>query len=240
MSKYNRNNWKVGSIGLVLGLVSATTAHATIIGTSVEASMEIRYGSTVDATGIDSGTTEASVSLIGAVTGATAYSDLGFSSLGAESATFDFDIGYDGNGYSGTGYLGSSSSGSNRATIEYTATSNFNMLVDWNFDYSGSNPFGLQVVNLSGGPSEILGDYGTVGHHEGSTSYGLIAGDTYLFELAFSPNVSGGLGNIEGSLAGLFNFNFDSSTSVPEPGFTEYWPTRTRVLTKEENTLRKS
>lgn len=220
MNKLARGNWFIRSLILVFGLFSTAVVHAAIIGTDVQSSMEIRYFDAnsvpiVDATASDSGVTSASVSISGNVTGGSAYSNLGFSSLGAESATFDFDLGYSGGGYTGSGYLGGASAGNN-ATIEYTATSNFDMSVAWNFDYAGQNPFGLQVINLSGGPSETLGNFGQVGHHEGSTTYGLIAGNTYMFDVTFYPNVVGGIGGIDGSLSGAFDFSFDTA-SVPEP-----------------------
>jgi len=220
MMKLSRLSLFLRLFGLVLGLFSASTLHAVIIGTSVDASMEIRYtdggSSIVDATANDSGVTSASVSINGAVTGASAYSNLGFSSLGTESATFDFDLGYNGGGYSGTGYMGTAPGGTNKGIIEYSATSSFDLLIDWNFDYAGVNPFGLQVIRLSGGPSEQLGNFGQVGHFEGDTLFSINAGESYIFEITFFPNVSGGIGSINGTLAGLFNFNFDTN-SVPEP-----------------------
>lgn len=206
---------------LFLGLSSAASLHATIISTDVNAGMAVRYYDsnnvlTDDAVATSNGATSASVDVTGSVTGANAYSNLGFSALGSETATFNFDIGYNGNGYSGQGYMGQSGANSNNATINYDATSNFDMTVDWNFDYFGPNPFGLQIINLSGGPSQILGNFGQVGHHEGSTSFSMVAGNSYQIMISFVPNVWGGIGSINGSLAGAFDFTFNSQ--VPEPG----------------------
>lgn len=211
----------IGVVTPVVLLLSSAITHASIISTNVDAGMAIRYYDSSnnlvnDAIATDSGTTSASVAINGTFTNASAYSSLGFTALDAESTTFDFDIGYNGGGFGGSGYIGQSSSQSNKASIEYNATSDFDMLVDWNFDYAGSNPFGLQIINLSGGPTEILGNFGQVGHHEGNTTYGLTAGNTYLIEISFSPNASGGIGNIDGSLAGHFDFTFNSA-SAPEP-----------------------
>ncbi len=134
------------------------------------------------------------------------------------SAVLNFDLGYTGgDSYAGAEYLGGASFG-NSAVINYFATNDVDLMVDWNFDYSGQNPFGLQIIRLEGGPSLSLGNYGIAGHHEGSTSYGLLAGNSYAISLRFQPNVSnsgGGLSGIDGTLSGMFDFKF-GKTDVPE------------------------
>lgn len=205
-------------VGLVFGLLSALTVNASIIGTSVKTSAEIRAGQIVDATATDSGATAASSAVTGDITGASVHSTIGFSSLSSDAAVLKFDLGYaGGDSYTGAGYLGGTGFG-NSAVINYFATNNVDLMVNWSFDYSGPNPFGLQIIRLEGGPSLSLGDYGVVGHHEGSTSYGLLAGNSYAISLRFQPNVSndgGGLSWIDGTLTGEFDFKF-GKTAVPE------------------------
>ncbi len=205
-------------LGLVFGLLSALTVNASIIDTSVKTSAEIRAGEIVDATATNSGVISASSSIVGDITGASVHSTIGFSSLSSNAAVLNFDLGYTGgDSYAGAEYLGGASFG-NSAVINYFATNDVDLMVDWNFDYSGQNPFGLQIIRLEGGPSLSLGNYGIAGHHEGSTSYGLLAGNSYAISLRFQPNVSnsgGGLSGIDGTLSGMFDFKF-GKTDVPE------------------------
>lgn len=206
-------------VSLAFGLLVAVTANASIISTEVKTSAEIRAGQTVDATASNSGATTASSAVTSNLTGTSAHSTIGFDFLSSDAAVVKFDLGYKGstNGYEGGGYMGGASFG-NSSTINYLATSNVDLTVDWNFDYLGPNPFGLQIIQLSGGPFQTLGNYGIVGHHEGSTSYSLFAGNLYNISLNFHPNVSSGSGGftgIEGTLSGAFDFKF-GKTEVPE------------------------
>lgn len=201
-------------VGFIFGVLSAATVNASIINTSVNAGMEIRADSIVDATEDASGVTSASVAITGNLTGASAHSTLGFSSLGSESAVFNFDLGYNSGDYVGSGYIGASSGG-NAGVINYLAMSDVDMTVGWNFDYTGSNPFGLQIINVSGGPFLSLGNYGILGHHEGNTNFSLSAGNNYLISVNFYPNAQGGIGSLDGTLSGMLAFNF-GQTTVPE------------------------
>lgn len=205
-------------IGLVFGLLSAVTVNASIISTNVQAGVEIRADQIVEATATNSGTTSASVDITSDVSGASVHSTLGFSSLSSDAATFNFDIGLNGGNYTGSdGYSGQSDWGSNAGFINYFAISNLNLSVSWSFDYTGSSPFGLNIINLSGvgGPSLDLGNVGSAGHHEGSTTYALLAGNSYLINVNFYPNVHGSIGPIDGTLSGALDFKF-GKTDVPE------------------------
>jgi hypothetical protein len=204
-------------------LFVSASAHATIISTEVGAGMKIQYYMDEvyldDAVATATGVTQAGVSITGEETTATAYSSLSLAHT-AEEADLRFSIGYDGNGYNGKGYMGQSSSFSNYYKIGYTATSDSLMTYTWSFDYSGL-AFGLQVIQINEDGTEIatLGNVGDEGHHEGSDVFNLVAGNSYLFNVLFYPNVSGGIGGIDGSLDGniSFDFNGKEANPVPEP-----------------------
>lgn len=203
-------------IVFVFGLLATATVNASIIDTSVKTGLKIELNEeTLDATGTSSGATSASTAIHGNVTGASASSDLQFNSLTAEFAALNFSIKFDGAGYTSDAFMGQTKAKSNSASINYFAASNLDVLVDWNFDYTGSNPFGLSNVNIAGGPFISLGNYGIAGHHQGNTSFSLFAGNTYTIETFFNPNVGGFIGNVNGELAGTINFRFGQA-SVPE------------------------
>ena len=185
---------------LLLALsVSSFSSQATIVSTDVTTGMEIRYEQGVDASATDSGTTSSSVAVTGQATGATASSSIGFSTLMDEAATVDFSMAYDGNGYAGSGYMGEVDGSENIVVIEYFAATDVTMLIDWDFAYTGPDPFGLQFINVFG---LNLGSVGFAGSHQGMQSFDLAGGSSYFINVEFSPNVSGGIGNINGQLAG--------------------------------------
>lgn len=201
-------------------LIFSTAANATIVSTDVAVGMEILYGDTVDISDSAVGATQAEVYLTGPTTGMEVYSSLSLNSLTDEQAHLDFAFGMDGNNYSGQGYMGQISPDSNYAEIQYSAVTDSVMTYDWDFAYSGSNPFGLQVVQIlaDGTQLQMLGDYGVPGTHQGSDTYNLIAGNNYTFGIHFYPDVAGAIGGIQGDLIGNLSFDFNgAATEVPEP-----------------------
>jgi hypothetical protein len=209
-------------IFLILFLGLSISANATIISTEVAVSMKIEYGAvplTLDISGSDSGATQADVYLTGPTTGIDVWSDLGLNYLTDEEAILDFTIGWDATGYSGRGYKGEDGSRSNYAKIEYSAAVDSEMTYEWDFAYSGSNPFGLQIIQVLSDGSELqkLGDVGNVGVHQGSDIFNLMAGNNYTFQVLFHPNIYGGIGGL-GELAGNVSFDFNGGAApVPEP-----------------------
>ncbi len=211
-----------GSAAALL-LVSAS-ANAAIIDVETAADMKVSYADAnnnyiVDAAASTVGNESASVSVSGAVTGADAYSSLGFSALTAESAVLDFDLGYNGNGYNGSGYMGGGGVTGNYGFVTYDATVDSVLNYSWDFAYAGTNPFGLQIVSIleDGTTLNVLGNSGSVGTHTGNDSFAMLAGNSYTFKVSFIPNVWGGIGNISGDLAGYVSFDFGGPGEVPVP-----------------------
>ena len=53
---------------------------------------------------------------------------------------------------------------------------------------------------------------------QNSIVFDLIAGDTYIFQVLFFPNVYDNIGHLEGELAGNISFDFNGGPApVPEP-----------------------
>lgn len=190
-------------------------AHAMIVSTAVQASMEISDGTTtVSAT--DTGSTSALASVAGP-SNSSAAARLTFDSLAAESANLNFNITWDG-GNIANGSMQAVPGTPNLATIHYTAVSNSVLDFAWDFGYSGADPFGLQIIRILDGANAIvdLGNFGSVGTHTGSDTFNLTAGTDYVFGIRFFPNVNGAIGDISGTLAGDISFAFNGTT-VPEP-----------------------
>jgi hypothetical protein len=208
---------------LLLGL--SFSANATIMSTEVAGSMKIEYTNTpssymIDISGNVNGTTQANVNLTGLTTGINVYSDLDLNYLTAEEAALGFAIGWDAIGYSSSGYMGHTGPNTNYAEIEYSAIVDSVMTYDWDFAYSGVNPFGLSVVQIlaNGSSLQILGDIGNVGIHQGSDFFHLMAGNDYTFKILFNPNIGGGIGGLQGDLIGFISFDFNGgATPAPEP-----------------------
>jgi hypothetical protein len=185
--------------------------NAEITGTSVYAGMRIDIGGVTEVSGSDTGTTYASVDLLSPSTGAHVSSMLHINSLSAESANLNFNLLLDGNNTRKTGFLG----GENVVDIFYHNDRDVVMNYSWNFDYSGPNPWGLSVIWLQEDNVAViaqLGDVGIVGHHEGSGTFNILAGNPFPIRAIFAPNVQGGVGPTDGTLSGNISFNF-----VPEP-----------------------
>jgi hypothetical protein len=201
---------------VMMFLGAESTVNAAITDTNVSAGMRIDVEGVTEVSGSDTGTTYASVDLTSPSTGARVSSLLHINALSAEAANLNFNLLLNGNNMPGQGYLGQlSEEGSNSAEILYHADIGTTMGYSWNFDYIGSNPFGLQVIYIKENGTTIatLGDVGSIGHHEGSDTFGgLLAGNDYVIQTMFTPNVFGGVGSIEGTLAGDISFSF-----VPEP-----------------------
>ena len=208
---------------LILFLGFSISANATVISTEVAVSMKIEYGAVprkLDILGNDSGATQADIYLTGPTTGINVWSELELNALTDEEAILDFTIGWDATGYSGQGYMGQNGPDSNYAEIEYSAVLDSVMTYDWEFAYSGSNPFGLQIVriNKNGSNLQVLGDIGEIGVHQGSDIFNLIAGNTYTFQVLFFPNIYDFIGGFEGEMAGNISFDFNGGAApVPEP-----------------------
>ena len=226
MSIAFKSRFVTQGFGVLLGALFALTAQASIIDTMTYTSMEIRYGgsSTIDATATDSGALYSEVDIFGDETNAEAFAAIGITNLlgeNPESATVEFEMYYDGGGYQGTGYMGAAPGSPNAADITYEAAADTILDFAWNFEYSGDNPFGLQVINLSSNNVQFanLGNVGTPGTHVGSDTVSLAGGATYVIRTAFYPNVGGGIGGISGDLIGAIDFAFSADPSaVPEPG----------------------
>jgi len=205
---------------LLLGL--SISANATIIDTVVSVGMRIEYGEeppwTLDISSTDMDRTLASVDITGPETGITAYSSLELSDL-TEEAMLNFAIGWDSTRYSGRGYIGQSTDYANYAEIVYSAVIDSVLTYEWNFDYLGSDPFGLNFVRISedGTILQTLGNVGQVSHHEGSDVFNLIGGTDYIFRVLFYPNVFDFIGNLQGDLVGSVSFDFRGAAPVPEP-----------------------
>ncbi len=211
----------------VLALSAMGSVHAAIVSTSVSASMQIldrndpRQFADVQDSQIDA--IAASVDLAAAGT-LHVQSSMAFSSLGAESAVFDFLIGMHGNGYTGSAYLGAY--GDNRGIIRYFADAPRTATAV--YDYVISNPgtdsygnlltFGMGPISINN-PShnyvldDGIGPYPIAGHYYSEETFDLLAGDNY-FQVTFGPNVAGPVGWIDGQYAGTVTLNF---SAVPAP-----------------------
>ena len=205
------------TIGLLL-LVSCSLSYANITGTFVSVGMEITPTGGASVVGTDTGAVYASVAIVDSPSGAVAAAMLHINPLTSESANLNFDISYAQNGLQ-SGYMGQSSWGINFADINYYASSSIDMSYSWNFDYLGPQPFGLQEINLyeNGNNIAILGNFGAIGHHEGSDIFSLTAGNNYTIKTEFFPNVRfTGQSGLDGALIGDISFGFD--TPIPAPG----------------------
>ncbi|MBU1170994.1 MAG: PEP-CTERM sorting domain-containing protein [Proteobacteria bacterium] len=203
-------------------LAMSVPSMATIMSTDLGAGMKIEYGDdpmTLDATSTDNGATMANVDITGSVTGIHAYSSLELIDLGDEDATLEFNLGWDGNDYIGRSSVGQTTPNANYAEIAYSAQNDSVLVYDWLFEYSGANPFGLQIVRITedGTVLENLGNSGDIGLHEGTGDFNLLGGEDYYFGVLFYPNVSGGVGNLQGDLTGDISFHFNGTQPVPEP-----------------------
>lgn len=215
---------KIGFL-LFLFLCISIPTNAMIIGTEVAVDMRIEYGEeqpyTLDISGSSFGATQADVYLTGPATGMEVYSDLNFDLLTDEKASLNFAIGMDGKHYIGEGYMGQTGIDKNNyAEIEYYATIDSVMTYDWDFEYTGSFPFGLNVVQImeDGTQLQRLGNIGEAGVYQGMASFNLISGNDYTFGVIFTPNVSGNVGWIQGELFGDISFDFNGgAVPVPEP-----------------------
>lgn len=202
------------TIAAAVTSVFALPASANIISTTTQASMQISDGVT-SVSDTDSGPTSASVSIAGP-SNSSASVNLTFDPLTDETANLDFNVTWDG-GDIASGSMAAAAT-PNLATITYSALINSVLEFAWDFGYSGSDPFGLQIVRIIEDSTTIqeLGDVGDVGTHTGSNTFNLVAGNTYTFGIQFFPNVSGPIGGLSGTLAGDVSFDFNG-TSVPEP-----------------------
>ena len=207
------NNSTLFLVGTLLLAVSALEASASIISTSVNASVRIAEQGGLEVTDTDSGSTTAAASVAGPQNSSMS-STLIFDSLTAESANLNFNIDFDG-GNLGQAVYGAAPGVGNRATINYTALIDSLLDYSWNFDYVGPEPFGLQVVDVQEGNTLLqqLGNFGQVGNHQGTDNFMLMAGTSYEFRVIFNPNASGPLGSLDGTLLGDISFNF----TIPEP-----------------------
>ena len=203
--------------------VSGASAHATIIDTAVQVGMKIECWSCdpiLDALGTDSGATFAGVSLLGEESKISTFAKLGLDLPSGEEANLRFALGWNSTAYTGTGYIGQSAEYSNAADINYHADIDSQLDFAWKFDYTGSKPFGLQTIQIFANGVEIarLGDipFGE-GHFEGVDTFALLAGNDYAIRVGYYPNVSGGVGNLQGDLAGNISFDFNGGPAVPEP-----------------------
>jgi hypothetical protein len=197
-------------------LGAESRVNAAITGTNVSAGMRIDVAGVTEVSGSNTDATYASVDLISPSTGARVSSLLHINSFSAEAANLKFNLLLDGNNNMPLGsYLGYISwDNSNVAEIFYHADIDFAMKYSWNFDYIGPEPRGLNRIWVKENGTTIaeLGNTGIVGHHEGSYTFGLLAGHDYTIQTIFNPNILGDVGYIEGTLAGDISFNF-----VPEP-----------------------
>ena len=215
MNHLNRLRIAIAAVAMYAFCLSS---HAAIISTSTQASMQIedtQVGTTVGAT--DSGAASASVSIDGP-RNSSASVNLTFDSITNEAANLDFNINLDG-GDIHNGQMIPVAGTPNKAVITYAAMVNSVLDYSWDFGYSGSYPFGLGIVRLYEGLNvlETLGNQGIVGAHTGSNTFNLVAGNVYVFGIQFFSNVSGSISDISGTLAGDVSFNFNGTSSVPEP-----------------------
>jgi hypothetical protein len=190
--------------------------------TVVGAKISYRPGTTwvIDNIANNAGITYASVDTTGPVTGMRMYSTLDINYLTDEEANLNFNLGLDGNDYSGYGKLEGTvpyPGSSNYAVMNYHAEIDSELSLAWNFDYTGS-PFGLLWISIFDGATELiqLGNVGNAGHHEGSDSFSLVAGNDYSIRTLFRPSVVGGVGWLQGELDGNISFDFNGAP-VPEP-----------------------
>jgi hypothetical protein len=125
-------------------------------------------------------------------------------------------MGWSGSDYQDSGYMGQSSYSSNNATIVYSAPGSANVLVTWNFGFTGPNPFGVQspaVHDTYGTSAGIDNDLGTAGaSHNGQKLLTFSGNDT--FTISFNPNIWGIDSANNGALVGTVSLNFQP---VPIP-----------------------
>jgi len=206
-------------------------ANATIIDTAVSAGMKIEYDRTnpsgpylPDGEENRNGATAATADVYGAVTSIRTYSAIYLSPLSNESATVNFQIGWDSSAYSGYGYMGESATDKNYADITYHAVVDTILNYQWDFLYTDISedpfgPFGLQYIKISQN-GVWLNSLGNIPletdplSYTGSSIFSLIGGNDYTFRTSFSPNVYMWIGGIQGDLSGTVAYNF---TPVPEP-----------------------
>ena len=201
-----------GTIGqFILFLLVAITApaQASIISTYVEANVTLNTDSDTD-----NDPFSASADLSG-LAGASVSSDLSYNSLSTDTATLNFNT---------TWSLGTdpgSISARSFASVDYFATTDSILEYQWDFSYSGTNPFGLQIITIEqdGNPLETLGNYGVIGTHIGSDTFSLLSGNSYIFMVGFHSNIGHGGNDWDGTLSGdiSFNFNEGAPAQVPAP-----------------------
>ena len=226
---------KVLLLIVVLLMLFTFTASASIISTSVDTRAKIEYwqddGFVNYAETNNSGTLSSSSLVEDIDTGAKVSSDLSISGLTEESASFNFEVQLKSPESSPTSYVPAEEREFYRLTasnetgflINYYAEDNSVLNVNWDFSYSGINPFGLQIIRLSPendrwNPWLTTGDVGYLGQYIGEQSFNLLAGELYSLDLFLYPNYQGYIYK-DSFLTGSFSldFNYDSGSPVPEP-----------------------
>jgi len=232
-----KGNMALNILGVAFASLGVySTSHAAITSTTASASMQIQ--NQVSGSGIpnvsatNSSATSGIVDLTQLTTGFNVHSSMVFSSLTSESAVFDFSIGMHSNSsYSGQTYMGTLGSGyyDQMGLIRYHATADLTATVNYDFDLTGSNIFGMNPVYFyrPDGIKQFNAQSWTLTppvNFSGTETFNLLAGHDYEFRVVFGPNVNGPLNNvgfkgpIDGDYSGRFTFNFGPVTSpVPEP-----------------------
>jgi len=244
--------WRIGSILIFLLLISyglSVPVNAAITGTEASAGMRIdgySGGYFTDATDTDLHPTNASVSIAGNVTSATAFSTWQLTSLDSDSANLYLNFGFNGSGVCDPtwdpdcnrmlpSYLGQSGSNTNYTKIYYTANTDSELIFSWDLvnqgqyrvDYSGgyyyrdisTNVFPVSMIGYRNGNQFIntMQNFtNTIGLSDQKT-FNLKAGNDYYFYIYGTAGTSGGgLDRYSRSISGNISIDFNN-TVVPEP-----------------------
>lgn len=148
----------------------------------------------------------------------TAWSEINIDPLTAEAANVFFDIGWDCLDWPESYHAGELKGTSNSAQITYDAVVDTTLTYTWDFDYFGYMPFGMGTVKILANGTEIFDEgsvSGTGGPYFGNTTFDMLAGNQYIFEMILSPFVAtNAIETVQGRLTGDVSFDF---AAVPEP-----------------------
>lgn len=195
------------------------TTFAAIIDSRTYNSLEILLDNdkVVDARDSDAGSRLASVSIYGPISMVSAHSKIWIDVFSPDNFRLNFDLGFSGrNSNYDEGFYVGIADGVSGGEIDYFAKANSSITVNWLFEYSGDNPFGLQYVHFISDTSDYLGNMGFEGLYEGKRVYTSNQDRYYSFFVLFTPNIGAYPRDVDGVLQGYFDFSVKQTYALPE------------------------
>ena len=208
---------------LVLSLSALSFANITPVSSAVflQASSlaDLSCSPVIDSNGQSQGATlnslSASVNAVSVCAGASvsSFADVAasFTSASAGSVTFGRV------GWSTSGVSAGSAFPNQGLDYSYTFTPNDNEVFTLTFNVTGGGDlggFGLNGFSVTLSGPNVSNNFAGL-NTSGAYTFTLVAGDTYTLTITNGANIFGGLGTLNESMSGRFNFT--SVSSIPEP-----------------------